>query len=458
MIGQGKKNQLAHVINLQQLIVLAMSNWHLPSIQDIMIPFRLPILATLFVSGTAFAQTSEPFQAEPSGPLLRSNVAGSRQQPGQEAVGISVGDFLVQPSLTTRLEGDSNVLNRSSNKRGDLFIVIAPAIQAASGTEQANYVLKAQAAFARFASITSQNSETFGIEANGRMMLSKKTSVFARVAFDRRIEPRGQAGESIFEGSPAEYDQIEAQIATRAEFSALRLTAAATATKRDYKDIVQEDGKTKDQQFRASNVLAFGLKAEYALPTGTTLIASGAFNHANSPNAELCCDRSSDGGQLNAGIRTEITQLISTEVTAGYVFRDYKSKIYKDFNGATWQAKLDWYPTPLMSLSFSAGRKIVSSGMPAVAGVVVDSAGFQLFYELRRDLNLVFTLSKYEEDYREINTKSSATLTGIEGRYIMSPRIALGIYSRLRDRRSTNPSQLQGGNGLEGGLWLRAAL
>jgi hypothetical protein len=89
---------------------------------------------------------------------------------------------------------------------------------------------------------------------------------------------------------------------------------------------------------------------------------------------------------------------------------------------------------------------------------VVDSAGFQLFYELRRDLNLVFTLSKYEEDYREINTKSSATLTGIEGRYIMSPRIALGIYSRLRDRRSTNPSQLQGGNGLEGGLWLRAAL
>jgi hypothetical protein len=423
-----------------------------------MIPFRLPFLATLFVSGTAFAQTSEPFQAEPSGPLLRSNVAGSRQQPGREATGTMVGGFIVQPSLTARIEGDNNVFNRSENKRGDIFVVIAPAINAASGTEQASFVLKAQAAVARFASISSQNSETFGIEANGRMMFTKKASVFARVAFNRRIEPRGQAGETIFEGSPAEYDELEAQIAARTEFNALRLTASATATTRDYADIIKADGQTEDQQFRASDVLAFGLKAEYALPTGATLIASGAINHAASPNAEPCCDRSSEGGQLNAGIRTELTKLISAEVSAGYVFREYESAVYADFNGPTWQAKIDWYPTPLMSLSLSGGRKIVNSGLPTVAGVVVDGAVFQLFYEVRRNLNLVFTLGRSSENYREINTIANATLAGIEGRYNLGPRLVVGAYSRLKDRTSSNPLQLQVGGGLEGGLWVRASL
>jgi hypothetical protein len=100
----------------------------------------------------------------------------------------------------------------------------------------------------------------------------------------------------------------------------------------------------------------------------------------------------------------------------------------------------------------------VNSGLPTVAGIVVDSAAFQLFYEVRRNLNLVFTLARYDENYREINTKSRAALTGIEGRYILGPRLVAGIYSRLRDRRSTNPLQLRGNSGLEGGLWLRASL
>lgn len=423
-----------------------------------MIPFRLTTLAALLVSGTAFAQTREPFQAEPTGPLLRSDVAGSRQHAGLEPSGIRAGGLIVQPSVTARVEGDTNVLNRATNKRGDVFVILSPSIKATGGTEQASYVLKAQAAVARFASVTSQNSETFGIEANGRLALTNKASVFARVAFDRRNEPRGQAGETIAEGSPAEYDQIETQIAARAETGALRVTASATATKRDYADIVQANGQTIDQQFRATNAVALGLKAEYALPNGATLIGVGTYNRADSPNAPACCDQSSKGGQLAGGVRSELSNLISAEVIAGYVFRDYVSPVYRDFNGLTWQARVDWYPTELMSLSVASGRKIVNSGLPTVAGIVVDTTAFQLFYEVRRNLDLVFTLARSDENYREIDTTADATLIGLEARYILSSRLAGGLYSRFRDRNSSNQLQLQGGSGLEGGLWLRASM
>lgn len=423
-----------------------------------MISLRLPFLAFIFFSGTAFAQTREPFQAEPSGPLLRSDVAGSRQHAGLEPNGFYVGAILVKPSVTTRIEGDTNVLNRTSDKRGDVFVVITPAISAVGGTERATYVVRAQAAVARFARLSSQNSETFGIEANGQLQLTRKTSLFARVAFDRRNEPRGQAGETAVEGSPAEYDQVETQLAARTETGALRLTASATATKRDYADIVRANGVSVDQQFRATNAISVGLKAEYAHPSGATLFVSGKYDRSDSPNARLCCDQSSKGGQWNAGIRAELTNLITSEITAGYVSREYKSPIYKDFNGLVWQSRIDWYPTELMSLSLSGGRKIVNSGIPSVAGIVVDSAVFQLFYEVRRNLDIVVTLARSFEDYREADTTASITAAGVEARYILGPRLAGGIYSRLRNRNSSDQQFLQGGSGIEGGLWLRASL
>ncbi len=423
-----------------------------------MIFFRLTFLATIFVSGTAFAQTREPFQSEPSGPLLRSNVAGSRQQAGLASEGISTGGIQIQPSLTVKVESDSNVLNRATQKRGAVFVVVTPTVNAAGGNEQASYVVRAQAAVARFASITNQNSETFGVEANGRLAVAKKASVFTRVAFDKKIEPRGQAGESITEGSPAEYNQFEAQIAARAETGAMRLTASVTATKRDYADIKLENGRTEDQQFRASNAVTFALKSEYALPNGGILFATGTYSKADSPNAPSCCDQSSKGGQAIAGIRTELTKLISAEISAGYVTRDYISNIYRDFNGPVWQAKVDWYPTPLMSLSIASGRKIVNSGIPTVAGIVVDATSLQLFYEVRRNFDVVLTLARSDENYREIDTKAVATLAGLEGRYIFNNRFTGGVFSRFRDRYSNNRLQLSGGSGFEAGLWLRASL
>jgi polysaccharide biosynthesis protein VpsM len=423
-----------------------------------MAPLRLALLLTSFVSGSACAQTREPFQAEPSGPLLRNDVAGSRQPVGSQPTGVRIGGFVIQPSVAVRLEGDTNVLNRATRKKDDVAIVFAPSVKVVAESQRASYFLKIHADVARYASLSSQNSETFGIEANARLALSNKAALFTRLAFDRKIEPRGRAGETSSEGSPAEYDQIESQIAGRTETGALRLTASATASKRKYADIVLADGKAADQDFRETNTVALGLNAEYALPNGATLFATGVYDQADNSNAQTCCDRSSEGGQLTAGIRADLSPLIVAEVSAGYAVRDYVSPLFKDFDGLIWHAKVDWYPTPLLSLSVSSGRRIVNSGVRTVAGIVVTTTSLQLFYEVRRNLDMIVTLNRADENYREINTEASATLIGVEGRYILSSSLAGGLYTRFRDRSSSNKLLLAGGSGIEGGLWLRYSL
>lgn len=419
---------------------------------------RLIAFAALLLPAASYGQSREPFETSSAGPLLRADVAGSRQPAGLEPAGVHAGTVLVQPSLSVRAEADSNVLNRSSSKRGDIYVVFAPAVKASGEAGRAGYVVQAEAAAARFAKLTSQNSETFGLDGSVRFDVTRNAALFTRVSFDRKVEPHSSAGAASVEGSPAEYDQVEAQIAARMETGSSRFTASVTATELTYADITQTDGTIADQGFRDTSTLSLALKAEHAVPAGATLFVQGKYNWIDSTHPDPCCDRSSKGGQALAGIRADLGKLITAEFAAGYVFRNYDSPGYSDYGGLTWRARADWYATPLMSLSLAGGRSIVNSGIREVPAIIVDTASVQMFYEVRRNLNLVLTLARTDEDYREASTQAHTNLIGLESRYIFSSRYAGGAYARYRDRKSSGGGQLRDGSAIESGLWLRVGI
>ena len=423
-----------------------------------MTPLRLIGLAALLAPNSSFAQSREPFEVEPSGPLLRADVAGSRQPSGTEAIGVQVGSALVRPTATVRAEADSNVLNRSSDERGDVFVVLAPAVTATLDSGRSTVVLRAEAAVARFASLNSQNSETFALEANGSLKISRNTALFARLSYDHKVEPRASAGGAQIEGSPAEYTQLEAQLAARTEIDDLRLTLSVSGNRRSYEDIHTSAGIIADQSFRDAETLAVAMKAEYAIPAGAVLFAQGFYSWTDSINPNPCCDRSASGGHLLGGFRADLTNLISAEAAVGYMVRTYDSAIYKDYKGLIWRGRLQWYPTPLVSLSLASDRQIANSSLPSVSGVVVDTITFQTFYEMRRNLNLIATLSRTSENYREAQTTTRGTVVGIEARYVSSPLLTTGIFARYRTRESSGTLPLRGGDGVEGGMWIRVSI
>lgn len=423
-----------------------------------MIPIRLIFLAVLLAPVAGHAQSREPFESEPAGPLLRGDVAGSRQPAGMEPLGVHAGPLLVRPSITARVGADSNVLNRTSEKRGDVFVVLATAVSASGETGRASYVLRAEAAAARFASERSQNSETFGAEANGRLAVADRGSVFARVSFDRKVEPPGSAGAAAIEGSPARLDQLEAQLAVRADPGPFRITASATATRLEYAGITTADDTVVDQGFRDSEALTLGLKAEYSAPFGITMFIDGNYRWLDNLHPAANLDHSSNGGQVRIGMRGDITSLVTAQAAIGYVFADYDSPVFRDFGGLTWQARLEWYPTPLISVALASGRSLVNSGIPEVASVIVDTTSLQLHYEVRRNLDLVATLSRTNEDFRGSDARVHSTLIGLEGRYVLGPATSAGLYARLRLRNASGSSIPRGGGGMEGGMSLRLAL
>ena len=78
---------------------------------------RLLGLAVVLAPVSAYGQTRNPFEGQPVGPLLRDDVAGSRQIPGYEPEGVKPGALTLLPTLTGAVDGDTNVLNVAANMR-----------------------------------------------------------------------------------------------------------------------------------------------------------------------------------------------------------------------------------------------------------------------------------------------------------------------------------------------------
>lgn len=406
----------------------------------------------------ASAQSRDPFLGQPAGPLLRNDVAGSRQVPGYEAAGVQIGPLRVLPTLTASVDGDTNVLNRAALKRRDVYFTLAPAVTASGTAGRAQYVLLAAAAVTRFGTLARQDRETWNLAAQGSVPLTGRLKLAASGGFARLVEPNSGASASVTVGGAALYDKLDGALGLSADLGTTRLTGTASIARVVYRPVTQDNGIAVSQSFRDQRTVALRLKAEHGLPGGQELFAQGEYNWIETLDPAPCCDRTATGGNTLGGIRARLGHLVEAEVAAGYEWRNFRSATFRDYRGLAWRAKVEWYATPLVSVALSTRRDIVNSGIPAAGGVTVDIVTLTAFYEMRRNLNFILTGTHTHEDYRDINQTAYGDAVKLEGQYVINDRYALGAYGRYRNRGSDTSALPRQGNALEGGLSLRFSM
>ena len=415
--------------------------------------------AALPLAAPALAQERDPFAPRPPLPLLREDVAGTRQIPAYAAPGIHLGGLLVSPEVTLRADADSNVLNRRLGKRGDTAFTLAPAFRAAGELGRASVSFGAHAAVTRQARLSGQNRETFGADVQASVPLGPVLQLGLAAGWSRKQEPNYGAGAA--EGDSATlYQQLEGSLGLSASFGLTRLSARLDLDRLDYQPITRA-GTAVDQSFRDQRAITAVVRAERALPAGHTLFLQGSHRWTDSLHPAPCCERTARGGEVVAGVRGDLTHLISAEIAGGYQWRTYHSAAFRDYRGAAFRARIEWYATPLVSLALGARRDIVDSGLPTAAGVVVDSARVELFYEAKRNLNLVATAALGREKYRDdvvAGLSARSASAGVEARYALSGRYLVGAYARTRNRSSDSTLLPRQGSAVEGGLWLRVKM
>lgn len=222
-----------------------------------------------------------------------------------------------------------------------------------------------------------------------------------------------------------------------------------------YADTIDAKGSAIDQSFRNLRTLSLGASLGLPLTGKTVVLGEAQFTSERSIDPVALNDRTARDLRFAAGIRSEVSPLISAELLGGYVDHRYSSPLFRDFSGPLWRGRIEWYATPLITVALSSERKIVTSGLREAAGVLVDTSSLKIYYELSRSLDVLLTASHARENYRDTGIVTRSDAVGLEATYQLTARYVCGASARLRDRSSPSPRVPRAGTGVAGGVWLR---
>lgn len=412
-----------------------------------------PILAVLFALAPVAARSQTapaPFPGDQA-VLFRDDAAGTRPHLGYDLTGIALGPFQAYPSLTMSAGGDSNVFNRP-DARGDVVGVVQPALRVASDWGRHAIELDAFGRFSRFARLTEQDSDEYSVRGSGRYDIAAHSYIALDASYGRLAEPRGSAGLNFDGGTPSVFRQTKADLGGSTEFGAMRASATVAVETRRYEPITLPDRSTFDQRFRDTRSIVVAPRLDYALSGLIGVFVSGAYTSFTSTRPLDCCRRDAVGGLALGGVHVALDDIVVGEAAIGWRARDFDLARYRDYSGVAVYAKLDWYPTELVSVRLAADQDFENSGITQVAGILARQFSLTGYYELVRNINLTASALYLNEKYRGLGVNTDTVRIAFGGEYLLNKALGLGLNLSYRDRAASAGAIIPAYHGFQGNV------
>lgn len=362
--------------------------------------------------------------------LDRDDVAGSRVEPAYQPRPIPVGPVFAQPSLSVVGEYESNVFNRP-DAEGAAVAMVMPSLILRTDLPRHEVKLSAAGTVRRFSRHTSEDSEEFALDADGRLDLGTRQTVKASIDFSHLIEPRSSAGSVADAAEPVSYGRFAANLGVGIDIGKFRIVPGAGYERIDYDPVTLTSGGRGDQSFRDTRSLRSEVRIDYDFSGLTSAFVSGSYEDITSTSAPAALRRDSRSYTVLAGVRGQLSPVISGELGVGYQSRDYALPTYRDFGGLTYRADLQWYVTPLMTLRAQASRTFRNSGDRRVGGVLTDAVALSAYYDLLPNLRLSAEAGLEHGDFGDVDTRTWRKSMRLQAQYRVSPGLSVGGYLRF---------------------------
>jgi hypothetical protein len=390
---------------------------------------RGALLAGLCIAATpALAQDAAP--PRPTSRTL-ADVAASeavlaRARPAYDPLGIKVGGFELFPTLQTQTGYDDNIYNIDKGRIADGFVRISPRVEARSNWSRNYLALSTGGQFERYFSRSGENNDQYDVQANGRYDASNDVAISANGLYARRVEPRGTLGDIIVSGDRIRYDVGTAGLTATGAFGRLQLTLGGTYSNFNYLP-TRVNGVSVSQDNRDRDEVTALLRGEYVISPGVRTFVSGSFNNERYSKSVFGADQTSKGFSGLGGVVFGVNEFISGEIGIGYLKEYYRQKGLPDIGGFTYNARAIWNPTPLLTVTASAARTIEQSPFINQSGVLQDSVGANIDYELLRNLILSLNGQFVSNDYQDLSRKDRLWFAEARARYLVNRWIEAGL-------------------------------
>ncbi|WP_336966217.1 outer membrane beta-barrel protein [Sphingobium aquiterrae] len=379
--------------------------------------FLLGSLACCYAS-SAHAQ-SETLLVQPSLPddfdRGRNISVQQRARPDYDPIGIRSGAFNIFPQVETSLAYSDNVYYSDNNTVSDGSITVAPSVQVVSDWSRHQLRLRGNARLTRYFDETLRNQNPWNLGALGRVDVGDTLRFIPEVQLAREFE-NPFSGETTADQS-ALSNYLRAYGSLRTEYSSgqTKLTLSVDDTNYDFSTIELRSGTIRDQSDRDRNIFRVTGQAQYAFTPSMAAFAQLGYRKTDYPHLLLNGDanRDSDSWVIIGGVNFDLSALMRGTIGVGYIRRSYDSPLYRNVDGFSAEAKVEYFPTELTTVTLAARRTIEDSFITTTSGYFDNRASLRIDHELLRNLILSAMGEYAKQDY--IGSKQKVDVYRITG-------------------------------------------
>ena len=359
-----------------------------------------------------------------------------RPKPGYTTDGIPAGSFRIQPSLDVQTEFNDNIFATDVNEQSDTIFVIAPSVEAKSDFTRHQLIFGANLRHREYADTGSESNTSYGANIDGRLDVQRGTYINAGTNFQNAREERSAAGLANGALEPIEFEVTNFYGEAVHETGRLRGSVSAGFGQWNYEDGELAGGLEADQDFRDRDIIDAGVRVDYAISPDTAIFARARYQDQEHdfvvPGG---VSRDQNGYILDVGADFDLTNLVRGEIGVGYINRKFDDPLTPDFDGLSYSAKIDWFATPLITVSANGVRSVNASGIVASPAFVDTTLGLSADYEYRRNIIVSASYQHSDQKYRGIDRADKRNIVSAGATYLMNRNVG---FSATVSRASLN--------------------
>ncbi|MFP1133350.1 outer membrane beta-barrel protein [Asticcacaulis sp. W401b] len=345
-------------------------------------------------------------------------------------LGIRWGGFTASPKVTADLETTDNVYYASTGKKDDIIFRLKPELGVRSNWSRHMLSGLARAGTNKYSDFSDESYNEVFLTGSGRYDIVGSSNLFGGVAYTSSVEPRGEETSILSAAKPIEFKASSGNAGFVAGGNRLRLIGRVDYQKFDYKDVRRLGGGVIDMDDRDRVETRGSLRGEYAVSPDTSVYVVYEGNKREYDIVGTSGVRDSDGYEVAVGVNLDLSKLVRGEAQIGYLSQSYDNTKFAKASGASYKARLEWFPTQLTTVGFNASRGIKET--PAVGSSGYESAvlGVSVDHEVLRNFIVSGAYTKTDNSFNGIDRSDKRTAANVAATYRVNRTVAVtgGYY------------------------------
>jgi hypothetical protein len=375
----------------------------------------------------AMAQTAPAAQPDAADRRELQPVAvADRVRPAYDAAGVRAGSFILLPSLSTSLFYNDNV-TASADAQSSFEYHLTPELRARSDWSRHEVEVYGGLDAVGYSDVDEFDHLNAVAGAKGRVDVFRDFTLSPSGEYRREFIQPGDASSLVAIDSPVIRDVVEGRLGMSKRFNRLWVAGGVGAADVAFDEIGGVDLAGAD--FLDYSVTTASARVGYDISPMTSVFTEVVANTRSFDDDRF----DSDGWQMRAGVKFEASRLIHGEAYAGYLSQEFQSGEFEDISTYTFGGKLQWFASPLWTVTLSGVREAGESAYQDGSSLVISSATLGVDYEVLRNLVLSGSIRYVDNDYQDHERRDEVWQARASARYLLSRYMSVSLDYRYTD-------------------------